>query len=196
MTVAHLLVHGDDGFGLDAAVRDFATQIDATDTVEINAASVPDGAIERAQVEAGTMSLFGAHLTVLRQPLKAAGRSTVAAEKLVSLVTDLPDGCALALLEERPSRDITKPPALLKRLSDAVTARGGRVEERAAPRRGELRGWITAHAARIGLQIETRAAHVLAERIGGGIWETDVERGQMTRIADSELLAAVRERSE
>ncbi len=187
MTVALLLVHGDDGFGLDAAVRDFATQIDATDTVEINAGSAPDGAIERAQLEAGTMSLFGAHLTVLRQPLKAAGRSTAAAEKLVALVTDLPDGCALALLEERPSRDITKPPALLKRLAEAVTARGGRVEEHAAPRRGELRGWITAHAARIGLQIETRAAHVLAERIGGGIWETDVERGEMTRIADSEL---------
>jgi DNA polymerase-3 subunit delta len=187
MTVALLLVHGDDGFGLDAAVRDFAAQIDATDTVEINAGSAPDGAIERAQLEAGTMSLFGAHLTVLRQPLKAAGRSTAAAEKLVALVTDLPDGCALALLEERPSRDITKPPALLKRLSEAVVSRGGRVEERAAPRRGELRGWITAHATRIGLQIDTRAAHVLAERIGGGIWETDVERGEMTRIADSEL---------
>ena len=187
MSVALLLVHGDDGFGLDAAVRDFAGQIDATDTVEVNAGSVPDGAIERAQLEAGTMSLFGAHLTVLRQPLKAAGRSTAAAEKLVSLVTELPDGCALALLEERPSRDITKPPALLKRLVEAVTARGGRVEEHAAPRRGELRGWITAHAARIGLQIETRAAHVLAERVGGGIWETDVERGEMTRIADSEL---------
>ena len=43
------------------------------------------------------MSLFGAHLTVLRQPLKAAGRSTAAAEKLLALVTDLPDGCALAL---------------------------------------------------------------------------------------------------
>ena len=187
MKVALMLVHGDDAFGLDAAVRDFASQIDATDTVEINAASVPDGAIERAQLEAGTMSLFGAHLTVLRQPMKAAGRSTAAAEKLIALVTDLPDGCALALLEERPSRDIAKPPALLKRLSEAVTARGGRVQEHAAPRRGELRGWITSHAARIGLQIETRAAHVLAERIGGGIWETDVERGEMTRIADSEL---------
>ena len=31
------------------------------------------------------------------------------------------------------------------------------------------------------------AAHLLAERIGGAIWETDVERGEMTRIADAEL---------
>jgi DNA polymerase-3 subunit delta len=187
VSAALLLVHGDDGFGLDAAVRDFAREIDATDTVEINAAAAPDGAIERAQLEAGTMSLFGAHLTVLRQPLKAAGRSSAAADRLLALVTDLPDGSALALLEERPSRDIAKPPALLKRVADAVTARGGRVGVHAAPRRGELRGWITSHAARTGVTIETRAAHALAERIGGGIWETDIERGEMTRIADSEL---------
>jgi DNA polymerase III delta subunit len=187
VSVALLLVHGDDGFGLDAAVRDFAREIDAADIVEINAAATPDAALERAQLEAGTMSLFDTHLTVLRQPLRAAGRSSAAAERLLALVSDLPDGSALALVEERPSRDIAKPPALLKRLADAVTARGGRVTEHIAPRRGELRSWITSHAARVGVPIETRAAHVLAERIGGGIWETDVERGEMTRVADSEL---------
>ena len=187
MTAPLLLVHGDDGFGLDAAVRDFAREVDATDIVTVDAGAAPDGAIDRAQLEAGTMSLFGSHLTVLRQPLKAAGRSNAAAEKLVALVTELPDGSALALLEERPSRDYAKPPALLKRVADAVRERGGRIEEHPAPRRGELRGWITSHAARIGVRIEVRAAHVLAERIGGAIWETDVERGEMTRIADSEL---------
>jgi DNA polymerase III delta subunit len=185
---ALLLVHGDDGFGLDLALREFATQIDAADRVEIVPDRSPDEAsIDRARVEAGTMSMFGAHLTVLRQPLRAAGRSAAAAERLVALVSDLPDGCALALMEERPSRDLAKPPALLKRLAGAVKERGGRVEQRDAPRRGELRGWITAHAARLGVGIEVRAAHVLAERIGGAIWETDVERGEMTRIADSEL---------
>lgn len=187
MSVALLLVHGDDTFGLDAAVRDFAAEVDATDTVEVDAAATPDGALERIALEAGTMSLFGTHLTVLRQPLRAAGRSAASADRLMALVTELPEGCALALVEERPSRDLTKPPALLKRLADAVLARGGRVEERNAPRRGDLRGWITAHAARLGIRIEVRAAHLLAERIGGAIWETDVERGEMTRVADSEL---------
>jgi DNA polymerase III delta subunit len=183
-----ILLHGDDGFGLDLALREFAAEVDATERVEILPDRSPDeAALDRARLEAGTMSMFGAHLTVLRQPLKAAGRSTSAAYRLVGLVADLPDGSALALLEERPSRDITKPPALLKRLADAVKERGGRVEEHGAPRRGELRGWITAHAARLGVQIEVRAAHVLAERIGGAIWETDVERGEMTRVADSEL---------
>lgn len=183
-----ILLHGDDGFGLDLALREFAAEVDATERIEILPDRSPDeAALDRARLEAGTMSMFGAHLTVLRQPLKAAGRSTSAADRLVGLVADLPDGSALALLEERPSRDITKPPALLKRLADAVKERGGRAEEHGAPRRGELRGWITAHAARLGVPIEVRAAHVLAERIGGAIWETDVERGEMTRIADSEL---------
>ncbi len=188
MSVSLLLVHGDDGLGLDAAVREFARDIDATDRADIVPERSPDeAAIDRARLEAGTMSMFGSHLAVLRQPLRAAGRSTAAADRLLALVTDLPDGSALAMIEERPSRDITKPPALLKRLAEAVKARGGRIEEHNAPRRGELRAWIVGHAARIGLKIEVRAAHVLAERIGGQIWETDVERGEMTRIADSEL---------
>nr|MBA2633644.1 hypothetical protein [Chloroflexota bacterium] len=140
MSVSLLLVHGDDGFGLDVAVREFARETDATDRADIVPERSPDeGAIDRARLEAGTMSMFGSHLAVLRQPLRAAGRSTAAAERLLALVTDLPDGSALALIEERPSRDITKPPALLKRLGEAVKARGGRVEEHGAPRRGELR---------------------------------------------------------
>ena len=188
MTAPLLLLHGDDGFGLDVALREFAAEIDATDRADIVPERSPDeAAIDRARLEAGTMSMFGSHLAVLRQPLRAAGRSTAAADRLLSLVSDLPDGSALALVEERPSRDITKPPAMLKRLAEAVKARGGRIEEHSAPRRGELRAWITSHAARIGLKIEVRAAHVLAERIGGQIWETDVERGEMTRIANSEL---------
>jgi DNA polymerase III delta subunit len=188
VSVSLLLLHGDDGFGLDAAVREFAIEVDATDRADIVPERSPDeAAIDRARLEAGTMSMFGSHLAVLRQPLRAAGRSTAAADRLLALITDLPDGSALALVEERPSRDITKPPALLKRLADAVKARGGRIEEHPAPRRGELRAWIVGHAVGIGLKIEVRAAHVLAERIGGQIWETDVERGEMTRIADSEL---------
>ena len=188
MSVPLILLHGDDGFGLDLALREFATAVDATERVEILPERTPDEpAIDRARLEAGTMSMFGAHLTVLRQPLRAAGRSTTAADRLVALAGELPDGSALALVEERPSRDITKPPALLKRLAQAVKERGGRVEEHGAPRRGELRGWITSHAARIGIRIEVRAAHILAERIGGAVWETDVERGEMTRVADGEL---------
>ena len=182
------LLHGDDGYALDLALAEFASQIDATGRVEIVPAATPDErALDRARLEAATMGMFGAHLAVLRQPMRAVGRSTAAAERLIALVRELPDGASIALVEHRASRDAAKPPALLRRLAEAVKERGGRTEEHAAPRRGELRGWITTHAARIGVAIEVRAAHVLAERIGGQVWETDVERGEMTRIADGEL---------
>ena len=131
--------------------------------------------------------MFGAHLVVLHQPLLAAGRSNAAIDKLLALVTELPEGAALALAELRPSRDAGPPPALLPRIVEAVAARGGTVEEHATPRRNQLQGWIRAHAERLGVAIEPRAAAVLAERIGGAIWESDIERGQQTRVADGEL---------
>src|SRR5205823_3551901 len=111
-------------------------------------------------------------------------RSSAGEEKLLTLVGDLPDGAALALAEERPSREVGKPPALLRRLEEAVRGRGGTVVEHRAPRRAELAGWARRHATTLGVAIEDRAAALLAERVGGGIWETDVERGEQTRVID------------
>jgi DNA polymerase III delta subunit len=183
-----LLVHGDDGFGIDQALDAFAARVEVADRTEITAERSPDeAALDRARLESATVGMFGAHLVVLRQPILAAGRSNFANDKLLSLVTDLPEGAALALAELRPSRDAGKPPALLKRLADAVTERGGEVEQRDTPRRNELQGWVRGHAERLGVAIEPRAAAMLAERIGGAIWESDIERGQQTRVADGEL---------
>jgi len=188
VTAPLLLVHGDDGFAIDQSVAAFATGVDAAERTEIVPERSPDeAAIDRARVESATVGMFGAHLVVLRQPVFAAGRSNAAGERLLALVAELPEGAALALAELRPSRDAGKPPALLHRLADAVSARGGEVEERATPRRNQLQGWIRTRAAELGITIEPRAAALLAERIGGAIWESDIERGQQTRVADSEL---------
>lgn len=73
VSVALLLLHGDDGFGLDTALGEFARDIDATDRADIIPERTPDeAAIDRARLESGTVGMFGAHLAVLRQPLKAA----------------------------------------------------------------------------------------------------------------------------
>lgn len=188
MSVELLLVHGDDSFGLARAVEDFAARIGADEREEVVPERTPDEpAIDRARVAAASVGMFSAHLAVLRQPLRAAGRSNSATDRLLALVGELPDGAALVLLEERPSRDVGRPSALLKRLADAVSARGGSVAERNAPRRNELGAWIRGHAAAIGVAIEPRAVALLAERIGGAVWETDIERGEQTRVADGEL---------
>ncbi len=80
MSVPLLLAHGDDGFGLDQvrgrALRD---AVGAEDPVEIMPERSPDeAAIDRARLESGSVGLFGMRLAVLRQPLRAAGRSTAA----------------------------------------------------------------------------------------------------------------------
>jgi DNA polymerase-3 subunit delta len=183
-----VLLHGDDSFGIEQGVAAFAAAIGAIGRDEIVPERSPDEpAISAARLAAASVGMFGARLAVLRQPLRAAGRSTAAADRLIDLVRQLPDGAALALAEERPSRDLARPPALLKRIADAVRDAGGEVLERAAPRRNELQGWIRAHAAQLGIAIEPRAVALLAERIGGAIWESDIERGEQTRVADSEL---------
>ncbi len=188
MSAHLLLVHGDDGFGVDRAVTAFAERIGAMERSDIVPVASPDmAALDRAQLDAATMGMFGPRLAVLRQPLRAVGRSTAAIDRLTALIGELPDGGALALVETRPSRDITKPPALLKRLSDAVSAAGGNVEERMAPRRSELAGWLRDHARSIGVALEPPAAKLLSDRIGGAVWETDIERGEQTRVGDSEL---------
>jgi DNA polymerase III delta subunit len=188
VSVSLLLAHGDDSYQLDQVLVAFATRAGADDRAEIVPERSPDeAAIDRARLEAGTIGMFGVHLAVLRDPLRAAGRSTGAGDRLLALVRDLPDGAALALVDLRSTRDAGKLPALLDRLSDAVVTRGGVVEQRLAPRRGELQAWVRRHAEGIGVAIEPRAAALLAERIGGAVAESDVERGEQTRVADGEL---------
>ncbi len=188
MTVDLLLAYGDDGFGLARAIVEFGERIGAVERDEILPERTPDeAAIDAARVAASSVGMFGPHLAVLRQPLRAAGRSTAVTDRLLALVRELPDGAALALVEERPSRDAVRATAVLTRLGEAVRARGGTVAEHNAPRRNELTGWIRRRAEQIGVEIEPPAAALLAERIGGAVWESDIERGEQTRLADSEL---------
>jgi len=187
MSGSVLLAHGDDAYLIDQAVAAFAEKVGATDRIVLAPDRSPDEALlERAALEAASVGLFGAHCVVVRQPLRAAGTSAGAADRLVALVEQLPDGAALALAELRPSRDVGRPPALLKRLESAVRAVGGRVEPCLAPRRDELRGWVTRHATELEIAIRPAAAAALADRIGG-VWENDVERSEQTRVADGEL---------
>lgn len=184
-----LFAYGDDGFLLSAAVDEFAARIGALERTDFRPERSPDEPlIERAAIAAASVPLFGGlHLVVLHQPVRAVGRSSGALARLTDVIAGLPTGAAIAVVEERTSRDAGRVSAALQQLIDAVKERGGTVIERAAPRRNELTGWINGHAERIGVQIERRAAALLAERLGGMTWESDIERGEQTRRADSEL---------
>ncbi len=187
MSGSVLLAHGDDAYEIDRAVSAFAAGVGAADLVVLTPDRTPDEPLlERAQLESASLGLFGAHCVVVRQPLRAAGTSTAAADRLLALVEGIADGAALALAELRPSRDAGRPPALLTRLEAAVRAANGQVVSCPAPRRDELRGWVVRHADELGIAIRPPAAAALAQRIGG-VWENDVERSEQTRVADGEL---------
>lgn len=187
MSRALLLAHGDDAFQLDQALAAFAERAGTMDRVVLAPERTPDEPLlDRAALEAASVGMFGSHCVVLRQPLRAAGTSAAATDRLLRLVDELPDGAALALVELRPSRDAGRPPALLKRLEEAVRAAGGEVRPCPAPRRDELRGWVVRRAAELAIPIQAAAAAALAERVGG-VWENDVERSEQTRVADGEL---------
>jgi DNA polymerase III delta subunit len=182
-----LLAHGDDAFEIDRAVASFGGQVGASGTVVLAAERPADETvIERARLETASVGMFGSPLVVLRQPLRAAGTSSAASDRLVDLVETLPDGATLALAELRPSRDVGRPPALLGRLEAAVRGIHGEVVTCPAPRRDELRGWVTRHATELGIEIRPPAAAALAVRVGG-VWENDIERSEQTRVADGEL---------
>ncbi len=182
-----LLAHGDDAYQIDRTVAAFVERAGATGTVTLTPDRSPDEPLlERAGLESATVGLFGSHCVVVRQPLRAAGTSSAAADRLLALVAELPDGAVLALAELRPSRDVGRPPALLARLEAAVQAAGGQIVSCPAPRRDEMRGWVTRHASELGIDILPPASAALAVRVGG-VWENDVERSEQTRVADAEL---------
>ena len=183
-----VLVHGDDTFRLQQAVDRHAGAIGIVERTELVPERRPDERVlERVAMEVASIPLFGGrHLVVLRQPLQAAG-SAPALERLIRLIGSVPVESALALVDARPSRETGKPPAALARLVESVRARGGHVAEHNSPRRRELATWVLTHAQALDVAIEPRAAAALADRLGGGVWETDIERGEQTRVADSEL---------
>ena len=60
MSAHLLLVHGDDGFGVDRAVAAFAERIGAMERTDIVPVASPDmAALDRAQLDAATMGMFG-----------------------------------------------------------------------------------------------------------------------------------------
>jgi hypothetical protein len=46
VTAPLILLHGDDGFGLDLALREFGASIDATERIEIIPDRTPDGPLD------------------------------------------------------------------------------------------------------------------------------------------------------
>ena len=163
-------------------------RIGDADRTEILPTTSPDAAVlDRAQVESATIGLFGARLVILRQPLRAAGarawHSTAWSPSSRASRTAAPSRWP------RRARRVTSASRRPRSRGSTPPSRRGaeRWSNGSAPRRAELVAWIRPHAASPLAEIEPPAATLLAERVGGAVWETDVERGEQTRVADAEL---------
>jgi DNA polymerase III delta subunit len=64
---------------------------------------------------------------------------------------------------------------------------GGVIMELQVPAAGRLEAWLFDRAAELGVRLEAPAARLLAERVGGHVRESDVDRRRRTELANAEL---------
>lgn len=194
--------HGEDAYGLDRAVTDFAASL-GTDGVPLiiwRTGTDEDGTAEDASSSAarrrdrvlgeveqrlGTAPLFGGGtLVVLRQP-EALVREGTARARLLSLIAAVPSGNGLCLCDLSSSG--SRPGASATVIRDAVAAAGGVLGKFPVPTRERMDAWIVTRARELDITMGQGAARLLAERVGAYVRESDVDRRQQTGLVDREL---------
>jgi len=142
-------------------------------------------ALDGIEQHLGMAPLFGAGtLVIVRQPAGLLAEKE-ARQRLIDLVAAVPSGNALCVTDLTASG--AKGPAARGALRDAIAEAGGVVEQFKVPGPGQLEPWLVKRAVELGIELQPRAAHLLAERVGGHIRESDVDRRRRTELANGEL---------
>jgi DNA polymerase-3 subunit delta len=194
---------GEDAFSIERAAKLYTTRISSPDDpMQIFRASLDDDsgdgdgasasvskrrarALDGIEQHLGMAPLFGSGtLVVVRQPAGLLAEKA-ARERLVALARSVPPGNALCVTDLIASG--AKGPAAKGVLRDVVAKAGGVVQEFQVPLAGRLEPWLVKRAAELEITLETAAARLLAERVGGHIRESDVDRRRRTELANGEL---------
>jgi DNA polymerase III delta subunit len=194
---------GEDAFSIERAARGFAERITPPgDSMETFRVSLDDDAgggegvsasvtkrrtrtLDAIEQHLGMAPLFGAGtLVVVRQPAGLLAEKE-ARERLVEVARSVPPGNALCVTDLIASG--AKGPAAKGVLLEAIAAAGGVVQEFQVPAAGRLEPWLVKRAAELEITLEPTAARLLAERVGGHIRESDVDRRRRTELANAEL---------
>ncbi len=178
---------GGDGYALDKAVAKVARRLEeetgaAPDRwrvtgVETNAAQIAE--------RVGTAPMFGGGCVAVVTDPGALVRSKDAREALDRALGTVAPGNALVFVEQGDTG--TKRAAMLQGLEASVLRAGGEARAFAAPRAGELSGWLRNLATERGLELDRDAADELARRVGGFVSEGDVDRQRQGTLAAAEL---------
>ncbi len=193
---------GEDAFMVERAARTYAGRVGPPDEpMEVFRASLDDDAgeeggsasaakrrakaLDAIEQHLGMAPLFGAGtLVVVRQPAGLLAEKA-ARTRLLELVATVPPGNALCVTDLTASG--AKSPAARGALRDAIADAGGVVEEFKVPAAGQLEPWLARRAKELEIELEPPAARLLAERVGGHIRESDVDRRRRTELANGEL---------
>jgi DNA polymerase III delta subunit len=193
---------GEDAFGIEQASRAWASalsdagagmetwRVNVDEAVDGEAAATPASkrrsrALDAIVEHLATAPLFGGGtIVVVRQPggLLAAAENR---ERLVAATRQVPPGNALCFTDLVASGGAG--PAGKGVLRDVVAECGGVVRELQVPAGGRLEVWLAERAAELGIRLEPDAARLLAERVGGHVRESDVDRRRRTELANGEL---------
>lgn len=178
---------GGDGFALDRAVVAIARRLEqetgaAPDRWRVSGSetSVPQIA-ERV----GTAPMFGGGCVAVVTDPGPLLRSKDSREALERALAAVAPGNALVFVEQGDAG--TKRAAMYANLEAAVLRAGGETREFAAPRAGQLAGWLRNLAQERGIALERDASEELARRVGGFVSEGDVDRQRQGTLAAGEL---------
>jgi DNA polymerase III delta subunit len=193
---------GEDAFLIERAERTYARRIaPAGESMEVWRASLDDDAGEEGgsastarrraraldgiEERLGMAPLFSAGtLVVIRQPAGLLAEKQ-ARERLLGLASSVPLGNALCVTDLTASG--ARGPAARGILRDTIRDAGGVVQEFQAPAAGRLEPWLLERARELDIELQPAAARLLAERVGGHIRESDVDRRRRTELANGEL---------
>ena len=193
---------GEDAYSIDRAGREWAAGLSSPDVpMETWRVSLDDPAdgeagpapaakrrsrtLDAIEQHLATAPLFGGGtVVVVRQPgsLLAAAETR---DRFLALVAQVPLGNALCVTDLTASG--ASGPAAKGVLRDAVATAGGVVREFQVPPAGRLEAWLMGRAGELGIVLEPPAARLLAERVGGHVRESDVDRRRRTELANAEL---------
>ena len=193
---------GEDAFSIERAARAFAERIAPPgEAMEVWRASLDDDsgedaatasatrrrahALDGIEQHLGMAPLFGAGtLVIIRQPAGLLAEKA-ARDRLLALVAMVPSGNALCVTDLTGAG--ARSPAARGVLHDAIREAGGVVREYKVPGPGQLEPWLIKRASELGIELQPAAARLLADRVGGHIRESDVDRRRRTELANGEL---------
>ena len=177
---------GDDGYGLEAEAAALGREV-AGDGPPLTRWRVSGAATRVADISerVGTGTLFGGGTLVVVEDPSPLVRARADRDALVATLGAVAPGNALAFLELTDGSGHRA--KSLDDLAAAVSASGGRVRQRVAPKEGAMARWIGERAAERRIAIEPAAADLLARRVGGFVREGDIDRRRQGQLAVAEL---------